>query len=179
MSFYTRYYNNSDTERASSRLYQLAVNYTEKYASSELKAAVRIKLVLVPHNFKQESVVIRLNPKNVSSSDAITIIGAHCDSINLENPFLRAPGADDDGSGTVTVLEAYREEGGLLGSLDIPDWFVKTEKSVRGMMQFDGTAWFGDPGENRRRHEPSGSSTDGVAKVAHRRVSYVGSTHQS
>ena len=108
---------------------------------------------------ESHSQVIRLNPKNVSSSDAITIIGAHCDSINLENPFLRAPGADDDGSGTVTVLEAYRsilesgyipssplefhfyagEEGGLLGSLDIADWFVKTGKSVRGMMQFDGT----------------------------------------
>lgn len=56
-SFYTRYYN-SDTGRASSRwLYQRAVNYTEKYASSELKTAARVELVLVPHNFKQESVV--------------------------------------------------------------------------------------------------------------------------
>lgn len=36
------------------------------------------------------------------------MVGAHCDSINLANPFLPAPGADDDGSGTVTILEAFR-----------------------------------------------------------------------
>lgn len=41
-------------------------------------------------------------------SDPITVLGAHCDSINNENPFFPAPGADDDASGTVTILEAYR-----------------------------------------------------------------------
>lgn len=36
-------------------------------------------------------------------------IGAHQDSVNLLLPmFLRSPGADDDGSGTVTILEAFR-----------------------------------------------------------------------
>jgi leucyl aminopeptidase len=49
-------------------------------------------------------------PNGSSESDPITILGAHCDSINKENPFLPAPGADDDGSGTVTILEAYRGE---------------------------------------------------------------------
>lgn len=52
--------------------------------------------------------IIRLTPRNSSSADAVTIIGAHCDSINDENPFFRSPGADDDGSGTITVLEAFR-----------------------------------------------------------------------
>lgn len=56
-SFYTRYYN-SDTGRASSRwLYERVTNYTDKFASTELKERVQIELVLVGHNFKQESVV--------------------------------------------------------------------------------------------------------------------------
>jgi leucyl aminopeptidase len=42
-------------------------------------------------------------------SEKTVIIGAHQDSINLVLPsILAAPGADDDGSGTVTILEAFR-----------------------------------------------------------------------
>ncbi|KIK52487.1 hypothetical protein GYMLUDRAFT_233434 [Collybiopsis luxurians FD-317 M1] len=160
-SFYTRFYN-SESGRASSRwLYERAVNYTVQYASPKLREAVQLQVVLHPHAFKQESVIIRLHPNNVSPSANITIVGAHCDSINLLNPFERAPGADDDGSGTVTILEAYRsilesgyipssplefhfyagEEGGMLGSIDVVHDFVQSGKSVRGMMQFDMTAW--------------------------------------
>ncbi|KAE9385153.1 Zn-dependent exopeptidase [Gymnopus androsaceus JB14] len=160
-TFHTRYYN-SDTGHASSRwLYERALNYTDEYDTTALRAAVRIELVLQQHAFKQESVIIRLTPRNSSSADAVTIIGAHCDSINDENPFFRSPGADDDGSGTITVLEAFRgilrsgyiptsplefhfyagEEGGLLGSLDISDGYKKAGKNVRGMMEFDMTAW--------------------------------------
>ncbi|KAF9059542.1 hypothetical protein BDP27DRAFT_1431206 [Rhodocollybia butyracea] len=148
-SFYTRFYD-SDTGHASSRwLYNRILNYTDEYASSDLKASVHIELVLYEHTFKQESVIIRLLPNNVSSSKFITIIGAHCDSLNIKY------------AGTVTILEAYRaildsgyvpksplefhfyaaEEGGLLGSLDIVSSYVKAGKDVRGMMQFDMTAW--------------------------------------
>ncbi|KAF9071619.1 hypothetical protein BDP27DRAFT_1361574 [Rhodocollybia butyracea] len=88
-------------------LYQRAVNYTAEYASQELREAAEVEVMLVDHGFEQESMVIYIMPKSASSSSPITIIGAHCDSINRENPWLRAPGADDDGSGTVTVLEAY------------------------------------------------------------------------
>ncbi|KIK60116.1 hypothetical protein GYMLUDRAFT_200755 [Collybiopsis luxurians FD-317 M1] len=160
-SFHTRFYN-SDTGHASSRwLYQRVVNYTENYASDVLRDSVNIEVKLWKHaELKQESVVIRLIPK-VSENGPITIIGAHCDSINNEHPFFRSPGADDDGSGTITVLEAYRgilqsgyvpssplefhfyaaEEGGLLGSLDISDAYAKQGKDVRGMIEFDMTAW--------------------------------------
>lgn len=72
-------------------------------------------------------------------------------------PFLPAPGADDDGSGTVTILEAYRallaaeylpetpvefhwysaEEGGLLGSQAIAQRYAEEGKQVKAMVQMD------------------------------------------
>jgi len=73
----------------------------------------------------------------------------------------RAPGADDDGSGTVTILEAYRillasgykpkrpiefhwysgEEGGLLGSQGISKAYTDAKRIVAGMLQFDMTGF--------------------------------------
>ncbi|KAF5358844.1 hypothetical protein D9757_014247 [Collybiopsis confluens] len=160
-SFHTRFYN-SDTGHASSRwLYKRILNYTNEFASESLKDAVDIELLLWKHSaFKQESVVVRLSPKS-SVTDSITIVGAHCDSMNYAHPFDRSPGADDDGSGTITILEAYRgilrsgyipssplefhfyaaEEGGLLGSTDISKTYAKEGKDVRGMIEFDMTAW--------------------------------------
>jgi hypothetical protein len=52
--------------------------------------------------------VFRLAPANATNLDPITIVGAHQDSMNYKNVFDAAPGADDDGSGTVTILEALR-----------------------------------------------------------------------
>ena len=52
--------------------------------------------------------VFRLAPANATNLDPITIVGAHQDSQNYKNVFDVAPGADDDGSGTVTILEALR-----------------------------------------------------------------------
>jgi len=88
------------------------------------------------------------------------VIGAHQDSTNLW-PFLPAPGADDDGSGSVTILESYRaliaadfrpvrtiefhwysaEEGGLLGSQAIAQDYEARSVNVIAMSQFDMTAW--------------------------------------
>lgn len=94
------------------------------------------------------------------------VIGAHQDSINLFLPsILSAPGADDDGSGTVTILEALRvllesesiikgnasntvefhwysaEEGGLLGSQAIFSAYKKEGRDVRAMLQQDMTGY--------------------------------------
>lgn len=52
--------------------------------------------------------IVRIARRNATASDPITIIGAHIDSLSRYDPFARAPGADDDGSGTVTILEACR-----------------------------------------------------------------------
>jgi len=90
------------------------------------------------------------------------IVGAHQDSINMNSPKTgRAPGADDDGSGAVTILEAFRlllasgfqplrpiefhwyagEEAGLLGSQAIAQSYQKAKRLVAGMMQLDMTAF--------------------------------------
>lgn len=78
---------------------------------------------------------------------------------------MRAPGADDDGSGTVTILEVLREflgskslvegkakntvelhwyageEGGLLGSQAIFSVYEKTGRDVKAMLQQDMTGF--------------------------------------
>ncbi len=82
--------------------------------------------------------------------------------MNYRYPFYRAPGADDDGSGTVSILQVLRslvnerfvppydvaiewhwyaaEEGGLLGSQDVAAAYEKRGASVKGVFQMDGTA---------------------------------------
>jgi len=96
-----------------------------------------ISLEYFTHPFPQSSIIARFEPKIRNFSHPLTIIGAHQDSANYLFPLLPAPGADDDCSGTVSILEAFRilaesgytpkngpvefhwyaaEEGGLLGS---------------------------------------------------------------
>ncbi|KAK7033700.1 hypothetical protein VNI00_012700 [Paramarasmius palmivorus] len=116
------------------------------------------------HNFAQStsSVITRIAG---SASGPVTIVGAHLDSINMANPVNgRAPGADDDGTGTVNLIEAFRalvaagfkpstpgplefhwyaaEEVGLLGSHDIATSYKNTGVQVKAMVQFDMTGYF-------------------------------------
>lgn len=85
---------------------------------------------------------------------------SHPDSTNLL-PFLPAPGADDDASGTTSILSAFKslvesgfkpthspvelhwmsaEEGGLLGSQAIAQDYASRGVKVRAMLQMDMTA---------------------------------------
>ncbi|KAK7045698.1 hypothetical protein VNI00_007531 [Paramarasmius palmivorus] len=112
------------------------------------------------HSFVQSSVIAKIAGK---TSGPVTIFGAHMDSINQRSPSSgRAPGADDDGSGTVNLIEALRalvaagfqpstplefhwyagEEGGLLGSQAIATNYRNNGVSVKAMVQFDMTAYF-------------------------------------
>lgn len=92
----------------------------------------------------------------VTTDDHAVIAGAHFDSI-AGGPAARAPGADDNASGVVVVLEALRvlakskfkphntiefhfyggEEGGLLGAMDIFNNYKATSKSVLGFVNQD------------------------------------------
>ncbi|KAJ7844420.1 peptidase, partial [Mycena olivaceomarginata] len=158
-TYYTRYYN-SETGRASSEwLYAKILAYTAELASEEQKPLISVESI--KHAWKQNSIIIRISPREALESAPITVLGAHIDSINRANPFNRAPGAGDDGSGTVTILEAYRallvagyvpvsplefhfyagEEGGLLGSQAIASSYETAGKVVRGVVQFDMTAF--------------------------------------
>ncbi|KAF2864481.1 leucine aminopeptidase 1 [Piedraia hortae CBS 480.64] len=153
-SFHTRYYR-SDYGRKSSEWLLNEVNKTIVKAGAGVVAHF-------PHSWGQNSIIATLPGK----SDKTVIIGAHQDSINLFLPsILAAPGADDDGSGTVTILEALRvllmdkdilhgkaentvefhwysaEEGGLLGSQAIFQAYRKQGRNVTAMLQQDMTGY--------------------------------------
>ncbi len=100
-SFHTRYYK-SDYGRQSSEWLLETVQQTIKDAGADKHG---VKAEHFKHSWGQNSVIATIPGK----SEDTVVIGAHQDSINLWLPsVLPAPGADDDGSGTVTILEAFR-----------------------------------------------------------------------
>ncbi len=111
---------------------------------------------LYKHSWAQSSIILKI--AGSAASTPVTIIGAHMDSINLNNPTSgRAPGADDDGTGTVNLLEALRalvaadykpakpvefhwysgEEAGLLGSQAIATAYSRDGVDVYAFMEMD------------------------------------------
>ncbi|KAI1856788.1 hypothetical protein JX265_011429 [Neoarthrinium moseri] len=157
-SFRTRYYK-SDYGRQSSEWLLKTVQDTIKDAGAD-EYGVTAKHF--KHPWDQNSIIATIP----GQSNETIVIGAHQDSINLWLPsLLPAPGADDDGSGTVTILEAFRvllqsqdvikgkapntiefhwysaEEGGLLGSQAIFSDYEKKGRIVKAMLQQDMTGF--------------------------------------
>jgi len=109
------------------------------------------------HSWAQNSIIAKIHGEGPHANEVV-IIGAHLDSISSGNT---APGADDDGSGTCTVLEVFRilatsgfkpkrtlefhgysaEEVGLRGSQDIAQSYSNSGVNVYGMMQLDMTGY--------------------------------------
>ncbi|RDX45615.1 peptidase [Lentinus brumalis] len=130
---------------------------TEEYAPEALRKSISIQEF--PHTWIQSSIIVRINGTSIDDDGAV-IVGAHQDR-RVKSPFLPAPGADDDGSGSMSILEAYRaliaagwqperavefhwyaaEEGGLLGSQAVARSYEIRDVNVVGMQQFDMTAW--------------------------------------
>lgn len=156
-SFHTRYYK-SDYGLQSSDWVLEKVKSIIKDAGADKTVSAKS----FPHSWKQHSVIATIPGK----SNSTVVIGAHQDSTNLWLPsILPAPGADDDGSGTVTILEAFRalleskdvvdgkapntiefhwysaEEGGLLGSQDIFKSYESDSRDVKAMLQQDMTGY--------------------------------------
>ncbi|KAJ3213457.1 Leucine aminopeptidase 1 [Clydaea vesicula] len=120
-----------------------------------------VKVEVIPFNhtgWDQISIIVRLSPTSAPHFNGIVIIGSHQDSINGWDPMNgRAPGADDDGSGTAAAFEALRlivlseyvpkrtlefhfysaEEGGLLGSQAIALNYKQRNIHVLGVLQTD------------------------------------------
>lgn len=157
-AFHTRYYKSSYGAQSAAWLYKQVTDLVEKSGATKNGASVR----QFTHSWGQHSVIASIPGK----SNKTVVIGAHQDSINLFLPsFLAAPGADDDGSGTVTILEALRvlltdekvikgeaentvefhwysaEEGGLLGSQAIFQSYEKEGRDVKAMLQQDMTGY--------------------------------------
>ncbi|KIL90263.1 hypothetical protein FAVG1_05993 [Fusarium avenaceum] len=124
--------------------------------------AKNVKVQKFTHSFRQPSIIATITGK----SESTVVVGAHQDSVNLQNPSAgRAPGADDDGSGTVTILEAFRvlltdsritsgqaantiefhwyagEEAGLLGSGAVFQQYKRDGRQVKAMLNQDMTGY--------------------------------------
>ncbi|KAI8067469.1 hypothetical protein BC940DRAFT_300820 [Gongronella butleri] len=120
------------------------------------------------HSWEQFSIIARFEGSDESLENEVVIVGAHQDSVNMWLPYVgRSPGADDDGSGTVTILESFRslvengfkpqrpvefhwysaEEAGLLGSQDIAKEYQSNGRQVIAMLQNDMTGYIGSNGE--------------------------------
>lgn len=156
-SFYTRYYKSATGLESANWLLGTV---------TQIVSVLPLDLVSVRKvnhtGWDQYSIVVSLK----GIVDDKVVVGAHQDSINLLFPnLLRAPGADDDGSGTVTTLEALRlvvsaisegtfaphntlefhyysaEEGGLLGSIDVFAQYYNEKAKVVGMLQQDMTGY--------------------------------------
>lgn len=157
-NFHTRYYKSSTGIVSATWLFD-QVNQTIIDAGAD---EFGTKVEKFSHPWGQFSIIATIP----GQSDKTVVIGAHQDSINLLLPsILAAPGADDDGSGTVTILEAMRvllmsdeiahgnatntiefhwfsaEEGGLLGSQAIFSDYKKTGRDVVAMLQQDMTGY--------------------------------------
>lgn len=157
-SFYTRYYKSQTGLDSANWLYHRIAHILEPGAK-----ALHPSVTKVSHEgWDQFSIVVSMPGSD--SSDKV-VIGSHQDSVNLLLPSLRAPGADDDGLGTVTTLEALRiivdaavvhgfkpkntlefhfysaEEAGLLGSHDVFSRYAEANETVVGMLQQDMTGY--------------------------------------
>ncbi len=157
-AFHTRYYKSHYGAQSAAWLFKTVTDTISKSGADKHGATVR----QFTHRWGQHSVIASISGK----SEKTVVIGAHQDSINLFLPsILAAPGADDDGSGTVTILEALRvlltdekvvkgqaentiefhwysaEEGGLLGSQAIFKNYEKEGRDVKAMLQQDMTGY--------------------------------------
>jgi leucyl aminopeptidase len=157
-SFHTRFFKSQSGIESAIWLF-LQVNDTIAQSGAAQYGA---KVERFEHPWGQFSIIATIPGK----SDKTIVIGAHQDSINLYFPALfAAPGADDDGSGTVTILEALRvllqaedvaqgnatntvefhwysaEEGGLLGSQAVFSRYKKDGRDVKAMLQQDMTGY--------------------------------------
>jgi len=156
-SFRTRYYRSETGKESQKWLKNKISEITAEYTSASLQSLITINEFA--HPWGQNTIIVRIEG-SLKGLDDIVIISAHQDSTNMW-PWLPAPGADDDGSGTVSILEAYRaliaadyqplrtvefhwysaEEGGLLGSQAVAKDYHARSVEVFAMSQFDMTAW--------------------------------------
>ncbi|KEY64543.1 hypothetical protein S7711_03609 [Stachybotrys chartarum IBT 7711] len=150
-SFYNRYYRSTTGVESATWLFNQVSAVIA--ASGSTRATVR----RVTHSFSQFSIVATIQ----GTSAKTVVVGAHQDSINSRSPTGQAAGADDDGSGSMAILEAFRtiltdtrisggqapntiefhwyagEEAGLLGSQAIFQQYAREGRNVAAMLNQD------------------------------------------
>jgi len=154
-NFNNRYYTQQSGVDSSNWLYSLlqAIISSSNYRGT---ASVR----QFTHTWAQKSVIARI--EGTLGGNSVVVLGAHQDSTAPgASTGSRAPGADDDGTGSTTILEAFRsllqanfvpkysiefqwyaaEEVGLLGSQAIAQQYKNDGIDVIAMSQFDMTGY--------------------------------------
>ncbi|UNI21642.1 Bacterial leucyl aminopeptidase [Purpureocillium takamizusanense] len=155
-SYYTRYFGSTTGEQSAQWIHDQVAEIIRTAPFH-----THISLEYFPHRFPQPSIIARFEPRRGrNASQPLTVVGAHQDSMNYLFPLLPAPGADDDGSGTVAVLEALRvlarsgytprdgpvefhwyaaEEGGNLGSQAVARYKRESGARIGAMLEFVST----------------------------------------
>lgn len=157
-AFPTRYHKGTEPNK---HVVQLKEKLDSELAAySQLGASTS----LITHNNTPQK-TLRLTIPGKSRAQEIVAMGAHLDSIKsgFFGPSTGlAPGADDDASGSSSVLEALRvllknapyertveffwyagEEAGLLGSAETAQGYKREAKNVVGVLQLDMTLYPG------------------------------------
>jgi leucyl aminopeptidase len=101
-SFPTRYYKNPSGTQSAEWLYTQINNIA-------LKSSSKITISKFANSgYGQFSVIARFEG-TAAAGAPVVILGSHQDSINQNNPSTgAAPGADDDGTGSAALYEAFR-----------------------------------------------------------------------
>ncbi|RHZ10814.1 hypothetical protein DYB37_011163, partial [Aphanomyces astaci] len=158
-----RLFNSTEGGQSWHWIYDQAV---ELASTTVTNTNVKVTVRQVTHPWGQYSVIARVEPTTIVKDD-IVILSAHQDTINKrdwEDPVKRyiAPGADDDGSGTVTILKTLKyllatpewapirpvefhwysaEEFGLQGSKAVAEEYANARTAVYAQMQLDMTGY--------------------------------------
>lgn len=157
-SFNNRYYRSPTGVESANWMFEQVNALLRSTGAAQRGATVR----KFTHSFQQPSIIATIPGKSKNT----IVVGAHQDSVNSRSPTSgRAPGADDNGSGSVTILEALGallsssnivqgqaentiefhwyagEEAGLLGSQDIFRRYRTENKPVKAMLNQDMTGY--------------------------------------
>lgn len=152
-SFHNRYYKSTYGTQSSAWLLKQVQSIITAAAPS-----ANVTATPFTHTWDQPSVIAHIP----GTTDNLIVLGAHQDSINARSPMNGvAPGADDDGSAAMELLETFRvlltdakvaageatnsiefhwysaEEGGLLGSKAIFNSYKADGKVVKAMLNQD------------------------------------------
>ncbi|RQM26143.1 hypothetical protein B5M09_013817 [Aphanomyces astaci] len=166
-SFVNKYANRLFNSTEGGRSWHWIYDQGVELASTEVNNTnVKVTVRPVTHEWGQYSVIARVEPTTIVKDD-IVILSAHLDTINdvdWNDTVKRyiAPGADDDGSGTVTILKTLKhllatpewapirpvefhwyaaEEFGLQGSKAVAEEYANTSTAVYAQMELDMTGY--------------------------------------
>jgi leucyl aminopeptidase len=154
-SFETRY---NKGPQANAHVYEMV----KKLEVLKSQSLVPFQVDLVDHkSTPQKSIRVRI--EGSTRPDEVIVLGGHLDSINGWGGTGKAPGADDNASGSSSLVEALRvliaqpqpqrsiefywyagEESGLLGSAEIAETAKQQQRKIIAVLQLDMTMYPGD-----------------------------------